>query len=338
MIKAPVAASAGRRVTIRDVAEAARVSRQTVTRAMNDMPGINAGTKERVLLAARELGYHPSRFGRGLVLHDHHTIGLVIDNLVNPYYPELSSAVVTRAAERGWTVVLMDCSGVDNQRDLIGQLADQVDALIGYVHLDYEELSRLLPGVPVVRIDAPDPTAVPGSVNFDLGRGMAEVVDHLLQRGVRRPVMLDSSRDESGLTERARQFIKLMQGHGISAPVLHAGGDQLSDGIRATTEIITTMPRTDAIMCFNDITAFGALKALRQHGREVPRDVRVVGVDGLAAGTYVTPMLTSLALDMTKVAAAAVDIALGRLDGSIAAGSRGARRKVRHKLVIREST
>ncbi|HEY9293075.1 MAG TPA: LacI family DNA-binding transcriptional regulator [Microlunatus sp.] len=325
-----------RRVTIRDVADAARVSRQTVTRAMNDMPGINAETKERVLQAARELGYHPSRFGRGLVLHDHHTIGLVIDNLLNPYYPEFASAVVARAAERGWTVVLLDCSEVDDQRTLIRQMLDQVDALIGYVHVDPSELDVLIPGLPVVRIDPGNPRQVPHCVQFDLDRGMAAVADHLLERGARRPVMLDSSPPDK-VTVRAREFVKHMKRRGVTAPVVHAG-DQLSDGIRATAEIIATLPDTDAIMCFNDITAFGALKALRQHRLEVPRDVRVIGIDGLAAGTYVTPQLTSLALDMTEVAAAAVDIALGRLDGKIGEGSRAARRKVRPKLVIRESS
>jgi DNA-binding LacI/PurR family transcriptional regulator len=84
--------------------------------------------------------------------------------------------------------------------------------------------------------------------------------------------------------------------------------------------------------------AFGALKALRQHRREVPRDVRVIGMDGVVADTYVTPQLTSLALDMDQVAAAAVDIALGRLDGTIASGARNARRRIRRQLVVRESS
>lgn len=120
--------------------------------------------------------------------------------------------------------------------------------------------------------------------------------------------------------------------------MVHAGGDQLEAGILATGEVLATMPRTDAILCFNDIMAFGALKALRQHHRDVPDDVRVIGIDGLVAGTYVTPQLTTLALDMTEVATHAVDVALGTLDGSIAPGSRAARRRVRHRLVVRESS
>ncbi|SDS43178.1 LacI family DNA-binding transcriptional regulator [Microlunatus soli] len=330
------AEGSARRVTINDVAHVARVSRQTVTRAMNDMPGISVATKDRVLGAARELGYHPSRFGRGLVRHDHHTLGLVISNLINPYYPELASAVVNHAAERGWSVVLLDSSGADQQRTMINQMGDQVDALIGYLALDRRELDVSMPGLPVVRIDAGDARHAPCGVRYDHGPGITELVDHLIGRGVRRPVMIDSS-PAGQFSTRARDFVKIMDDRGIDVPVLHTGGDQLEHGIRTTEEVIATMPRTDAIMCFNDITAFGALKALRQLGRDVPGDVAVVGMDGLAAGTYVTPQLTSLALDMTEVAALAVDIALGRLNGSIEPGSRAARPKVRHRLVIRES-
>ncbi|WP_195908929.1 LacI family DNA-binding transcriptional regulator [Microlunatus sp. Gsoil 973] len=318
------------------MAELARVSRQTVTRAMNDMDGISAETRQRVLEAARTLGYHPSRFGRGLVRHDHHTLGLVISNLLNPYYPEFASAVVARAAERDWNVVLLDCNGAEHERTMITRMADQVDALIGYIHLGREELDRRMPGVPVVWVDAAGKRDHPNGVVFDLRPGLQAAVDQLLAHGVQHPVMLDT-RSHDGPSDRAREFVRIMADHAVRARHVHAGGDQLQDGIEATGKIIQDLPKTDAIMCFNDIMAFGALKALRLQGRDVPGDVRVIGIDGLAAGTYVTPQLTSLALDMTDVAAAAVDIALGRLDGSIPDSSRRARRKVRHRLVIRES-
>lgn len=334
----PVATGGSRRVTIVDVADLSGVSRQTVTRAMNDMSGISADTKQRVLAAAQQLGYRPSRFGRGLVRRDHQTLGLVIDNLMNPYYPELASAVVARAAERGWTVLLLDCSGVDDQRAMLVRVADQIDAVIGYVVVDRQELDVTLPGVPVVRIDPRRPGPGLNRVEYDFRPGMADVVEHLLERGSRHPVMLDSSASGADLSERAQFFARAMKKRGLDVPVVHADGEQVEVGFRATEELITTFPDTDAIMCFNDIMAFGALKALRQHHRDVPGDVAVIGVDGLVAGTYVTPQLTSLSLDMTQVAELAVDIALGRLDGSIASGSRPAKRKIRHRLLIRESS
>src|SRR5699024_1704759 len=96
------------RVTITDVAAAAGVSRQTVTRAMNDMAEIAPATRTRVLQVARELRYRPSRVGREMVRGQRRTIGLMVHSLVNPYFPELASATVGAAARRGWNVVLAD--------------------------------------------------------------------------------------------------------------------------------------------------------------------------------------------------------------------------------------
>ncbi|HYI60142.1 MAG TPA: LacI family DNA-binding transcriptional regulator, partial [Microlunatus sp.] len=125
-----------RPATINDVAAAAGVSRQTVTRAMNAMPGISPETRDRVLVAARELSYRPSRFGRGLVKADHRMLGLVLDDLTNPFYPQLASAVTGAAAAAGWNVVLTDMTHAADRETLLADLAHQVDAVIGYVRLD----------------------------------------------------------------------------------------------------------------------------------------------------------------------------------------------------------
>ena len=96
------------RATILDVAAAAGVSRQTVTRAMNDMPGISASTRERVQRLAAELGYSPSRFAKGLVQGARTSLGLAIPDLTNPYFPAFASSVVEEATQRGWNVVVDD--------------------------------------------------------------------------------------------------------------------------------------------------------------------------------------------------------------------------------------
>ena len=90
--------TSARRATIIDVAARAGVSRQTVSRAMNDLPGISAATRDRVLAAAKELNYRPSRFGRGLVEQGPPTLGLVVGSLSNSYYAELGAAVVRACA------------------------------------------------------------------------------------------------------------------------------------------------------------------------------------------------------------------------------------------------
>ena len=182
-----------RPATINDVAAAAGVSRQTVTRAMNAMPGISAETRDRVLAAARELSYRPSRFGRGLVKADHRMLGLVLDDLTNPFYPQLASAVTGAAAAAGWNVVLTDMTHAADRETLLADLSRQVDAVIGYLRLDPDIQSRLFAGVPVVEIDPTRRQPLHGAVTFDLRPAMRDLVRHLAGQGVRRPLMVDQA-------------------------------------------------------------------------------------------------------------------------------------------------
>ncbi|MFC4138028.1 MULTISPECIES: LacI family DNA-binding transcriptional regulator [unclassified Microbacterium] len=324
----------GRRATIVDIATAVGVSRQTVTRAMNDMPGINEVTKQRVLDAARELGYRPSRFGRGLVKRDQQTIGLMVHNLTNPYYPELAAAVVAHAAERGWSVMLLDLSKIDDQRAYLTTLAPQVDALVGFVSIPHRELSLILPGVPVVEIAGPSDDLPEGwgGVEFDLEPGVREAVDHLLASGASRPVVLDSP-GALPASPRALLMVAAWQAHGITPTVIAASQDGVVAGEEATREHIDEIRGADAVMAFNDFCAFGAMKELRRQGLRVPDDIRVIGLDGLSAGTYTMPELTTMGVDMDEAAMAAVAVARSMLDGTP-----GPRRvRLSHRLILRES-
>ncbi|NNC12571.1 LacI family DNA-binding transcriptional regulator [Planctomonas sp. JC2975] len=326
-----------RRATIVDVASAVGVSRQTVSRAMNDMPGISARTKERVLEAARVLGYRPSRFGRGLVKRGQQTVGLMVNNLRNPYFPELAAAIVAHAARLDWSVLLLDTSGIDDQRELLSKLAPQVDALLGYVDLSKRELDLILPGVPVIRIDTTSHSGAAnwGGVQFDLLPGLREAIAHLRSRGVSRPLVLDSGGADGRPSLRARVIVKEWAAQGIDAPVLETGRDDVHSGEATTALHLDQVQSADAIMAFNDYTAFGAMKALRRNGIHVPEDIRVMGIDGLAAGTYTTPELTTLGVDMEEAAEATMSITRSLLDPAHSPGPRWQR--ISHRLILRES-
>ncbi|WP_460530347.1 MULTISPECIES: LacI family DNA-binding transcriptional regulator [Humibacter] len=326
-----------RRATIVDIASAVGVSRQTVSRAMNDLPGIRPQTKELVLEAARTLGYRPSRFGRGLVKRGQQTVGLMVDNLTNPYYPELAAAVVASAARLDWSVVLLDTSRIEDQRTLLSALAPQIDALLGYVNLGRRELESILPGVPVIGIDAafrPEGSQW-GGVEFDLAPGIREAVTHLLSHGVTRPLMLDSSVAGTAMSDRARLIADEWSSRGIEVTLVQAGRDDVGSAAEATASHLDLVRRSDAIMAFNDYSAFGALKTMHRYGIRVPEDIRIVGIDGLTAGTYTFPELTTLGVDMGDAAEVAMSIVRSLLDPDQSPASRWL--KVSHRLILRES-
>lgn len=327
------------RATIIDVASAAGVSRQTVTRAMNDMSGISPVTKRRVLDAARTLAYRPSRFGRGLVKPEHRTLGLLVTDLTNPYYPELASAVIGAASAMGWTVLVAEERHTSDRAAQLADLADQVDALVGYVYADsypLEEVDKRLAAIPLVRIDPPAGQPDHGVVGLNLRLALEQAIELLAGHGVRRPVMVDAHHGARP-TDRAELFCAGWAARGVEVRVVPAQTEQAdtADGGRAgIAAALAADPDIDAVLCFNDLMALGALGELRRRGIRVPDQIRVIGVDGLSLGTLVSPTLTTLAIDLTEVARQAVELAVGIESGGL---PRTARRTVSYRLLVRES-
>jgi DNA-binding LacI/PurR family transcriptional regulator len=129
-----------------------------------------------------------------------------------------------------------------------------------------------------------------------------------------------------------------MRNHGIDPPITRVIDNSMAAGAAGSQAILQDHPQADAIMAFNDVAACGTLKTLRRAGVDVPGKIKVAGFDGLGLGTYVSPELTTLALDIQGVAAAAVGLALGMAAGEIARIGPEARRRVAYRLVVRESS
>jgi len=317
-----------RRPTILDVAAAAGVSRQTVTRAVNGMEGISAATRARVLSAAEELGYRPSRFGRGLVTGGERQLGLVLDDLRNPYFPELAAAVVARAAAHGWNVLLVDAALADDPAELLESLGRQVDAVVGYFDTRVPDWIRGPGPLPVVTLgETIDPAL--GGVLLDDGPAMADLAAHLAEAGVRRPAVLDPW--ETGeFGDRGQRLRAVLEAHGMPVRAVRSAAVSADAAASAIAPHLVGPDAVDAVVAFNDIMAVGVLAACRRAGVTVPDRVRVAGIDGLPLGELVSPTLTTLAIDLDEVAREAVELAIG-------GGPPLATRVVRHRLVVRES-
>ena len=302
----------GQRVTINDVARAAGVSRQTVSRALNDKGEIDGSTKQRVLDAARELGYRPSRFARGLVRQDSTTIGLVIPDLLNPFFTEVAHGALEAARARGWHVIVYDTAdSIDQERGTLEVVVSQVDAVVGYFSLEEAELDAHLSGIPAVLIGREHHTERFSSIRIEGAAGVREAVDHLVARGHRRIGMLDhAGRSEPSI--RREWFADAMNAHGLAAGAVGNAVQSVEGGAEALKKLLDAHPDLTAVFTFNDIIAIGALRTARQLGRAVPGDLAVIGFDGLQLGTVVDPALTSVALDTARVGALAIEQA-GRL-------------------------
>jgi DNA-binding LacI/PurR family transcriptional regulator len=335
-----VASLAPKRAGIVDVAKMAGVSRQTVTRAINDMPGISPATKSRVLAAAKKLDYRPSRFGRGLVNNGTPSLGLVITDLTNPYFAYLASSVAKLATEHGWALVLMEDPHTDDgSGSRLREFSLQVDAIIGYLEMDAETIADTFRDMPVVSFNDEFRGGWRASVEIDFDPGMSSVLRHLRSTNRQRVVMVDRPA-KSGPSVRARSYERQSVALGMPTDILAAETDGRADmeiGTVVADQLLARADLPDAVICFNDAVAIGLLKQFQLAGVAVPEQCAIVGIDGLAIGTLVTPELTSLSLDVSEVASHAVEMVLDMAEGRHPLSEASMHRTVSSSLVLRGS-
>jgi LacI family transcriptional regulator len=328
--------SMAKRVTIHDVAALAGVSRQTVTRALNDMDGINHETKRRVLDASALLGYRPSRFARSLVAREKtRTLGLVVNSFRNPYYTEIAGDLLDCAASRNWQVIMASSESADEIAAL-RMLSPQVDVVVGHFWRPLEQIEEARDGMPVVVLDRTEHLPGMHSVELDLRAGIEEAVHALRAKGARNIGMIDSnfSLRQSSLyvpTARRCDFDELA-GPGASV----AGEESIRGGSLAFVELMRAHPYVDAVLVFNDLMAIGAIHAAHTLAIKVPDQVRILGIDGLTLGEAVHPTLSTISIDREALAARALDV-VDALAAVNFAETAPIRHVVRPRLLWRES-
>lgn len=299
-----------RRATINDVAQLAGVSRQTVSRAVNDKGEIDPATKERVLEAARLLDYRPSRFARGLVRKGAVTAGLVIPDLMNPFFPEVAAGVLEAAEQRGWQVVVWDSRTDDTrEREALDVLSHQADAVVGYFKNEDDVLARHLGGMPLVLLERGPQQTRFAAVGIDAAAGLEQGIAHLVRAGHRRIGMLDGGRiDAPG--PRREAFLAEVRRHGLPVDdnwIALSPEHSVAGGEVGMAQLLDARPEITAVFGFNDLIAIGAMRAARRRGLRVPDDLAVMGFDGLSLGELVEPALTTLHLDKRQLGRLAVE-------------------------------
>ncbi|MDP9793593.1 LacI family transcriptional regulator [Catenuloplanes nepalensis] len=305
-----------RRVTLKDVAKLAGVSHQTVSRAINDKGEIDPETRRRVLDAARELNYRPSRFARGLVSPGATTLGLIVSDVENPFFPELIAGVIEAAEERGWQVLISSTQNRDaREPELIRTLAAQADVVIGYLSAPDATLTAAAEGLPLVVLGRAVDEPAFGAVEVDTDVGVRAAIAHLVSRGHRAIGMIDCADD--GTPDRRPAFHAAMAGHGlpVADDAISGGTLTVEGGETAFVRLRAARPDITAVFTFNDLMALGVYRAARRLGVRIPEDCAVIGFDGLPLGELIDPPLTSVYLDKRRMGAIAVTEAARLLSG-----------------------
>lgn len=293
------------RVTLNDVAARAGVSRALVSIVMREAPGASAATRERVLTAARELGYRPDVRARSLGGQRSKLIGVMFGVGVGAFHFDLLEGLYAAAEEHDQNLIL---SAVTRGRDEAAALESLQDFRFdGLIMLGPPTAAPLLAGeLPVVvvgwHVDHPRVDVVRTSDDA----GMARAVDHLLTLGHRRIAHLDGGETLIGVARR-EAYVAAMAAHGLgpSTRVLPGGQAQI-DGQRAALQLLRDGDLPTAVITYNDDTAIAAMGVLAQQGIAVPRDLSVVGWDDSQVAALSLVGLTSVVQRPDELARLAV--------------------------------
>ncbi|WP_062529987.1 LacI family DNA-binding transcriptional regulator [Demequina rhizosphaerae] len=332
------------RASMSDVARLAGVSGQTVSRVANGSLNVSPETRQRVLEAMDSVGYTPNTAARALRSGSFDTIGVIAHRLARTGESSIVEAVVQAARGAGHTVTLLDIDSTEHEdvAEAASRLSHQaIDGLI-IIRAEIEDAGRLaLPaGLPVVVTDATFGGRLP-MVGADHAGGARAAVEHLL--GLGHPTVHHVAGPEDSIPARARLQVsrQVLEEHGITAPEPLRGDWSAASGRAAGEELLTRSDAT-AVFCANDEMAAGLMRAWSEAGREIPRDLSVVGFDDIPLAGYLTPPLTTVRQPFAAVGRRLVEELLARIAGTVPAaaleGSGEQAELVPCELVVRGST
>jgi LacI family transcriptional regulator len=310
------------RVTISDVARAANVSTQTVSRAINNKHEIRPETRQHVLAVAEELGYQPNGLARGLATDRTAALGIVVPDIANPFFVEIIRGAEDLALENGYNIFL--CNTIENpQREAaVLRLLEQkrVDGIVLCSScLPDDELQTLIVRHRAVAlVNRPLLPGAVGAVWADSEAGIRLAMQMLFSHGRRRIGLLSSPGNTHGRRARQAAYLAALEAHGIQADpalIAHCMPYQV-EGVAMARRLL--QHRTiDGLVCHNDLLAVGALQACAELAINVPSDVAVIGFDDIPLAALITPALTTLRVPSAELGRCAVQMLFEHLTSGV---------------------
>lgn len=304
--------------TIYDVAHAAGVSHQTVSRFLKGFEGIRPETRERVVRALDELGYRPNLTARSLKSGRSHRIGALTHELSNVGPSRVAEGASAAARERGYVLDLVsldaaDPRAIEESLELITQ-----HSLAGVLALSStDEMTRAFETtafrVPVF-IDAETDDADVNPRSALTRVGVPALIDHLAELGHRRFLHIAGPRMWSAARNRIVAYHAELEAHGFESVGVLPGDWSARSGYEAIAAL-PKLPEATAIVAANDQTALGAMLALKERGVRIPDDISVVGIDDIPEAAYFDPPLTTVRIDFEAQGRASVLRLIAQIEG-----------------------
>jgi len=336
--------------TIADVARLAGVSKSTVSRVLRgETHYIRAETCEKVLSSIAELDYRPSSVARSLVSKRTHTVGLLVSDVGNPFYPEVIHGVEDKAFAHGYQVFLCNTSydlqrGLTFIRSLVDRQVDGILVMTSSVSDDFvrELVDNRTAGVLLdwkLEQTLGDAGHI-GAIQVDFENGIRAAVEHLMALGHRRFAHVSGPLQLHTSCTRRDVFLDALEKHGIDKEqvLVIEGNLRIDGGRRALAEVLAPVQPPTAVFCANDLTAIGLVWAAKEEGLRVPEDVSVVGLDDIQLASEISPALSTVAMPRCKIGHMAMEMLIELLESPEMESKGQLQNQIETRLVIRQSS
>ncbi len=301
--------------SIKEVASEAGVSTATVSRVLSNKPYITSGVRNRVLAAVQKLGYRPNQVARSLRSQKSTIIGLIVSDVCNPFFTDVSRTVEDCAYAQGYSVFLCNSDG-DEKKELI-YLHEMFDKNVAGVIISptkktCENFNKLNFNIPMVIYDRTARGCVVDTITIDNIDASYHLTKHLISNGYKRLAGVFCN-EITGL-ERREGFEKAIKEADLEQPQIVMTPSKISTGYAATLKLLSLTPRPDAILATDNLVLEGSMQAIIERGLKIPNDVGLVGFDDVSWMTLVQPPITVIRQPTDEIGRMAVDLIIRRIE------------------------
>ncbi|WP_432408958.1 LacI family DNA-binding transcriptional regulator [Wukongibacter sp. M2B1] len=333
------------KITIKEIAKMAGVSTATVSKILNKKDkNISDSTRQKVLGIVKEHNYIPNTIARSLVTRQTKTIGLVIPDIANPFFPELARGAEDKANESGYNIIFCNTDdNIEKEEKYINMLIEKmIDGIIftqsAKRTMGFKNLN--LRSTPIVLIDRDmELEGVVGKVLVDNFAGAYEGVSYLLDKGYRKIAFITGALTTDTSVNRLNGYKNALIDFGIlyDDEYVLAGEYKSEWGFKAIEQLVNKETDFDAVFCGNDLIALSVIKALKNYGKAIPEDVGVLGFDDIYMSKFIEPELSTIRQPNYEMGYKAVEILINILENPT--GKNIERKLVLNtELIIRKST
>lgn len=320
--------------TIRDVAKQAGVSVATVSRVLNEKGYVHEDTRQKVEAAIHALNYTPNEVARSLYKRKSKLIGLLLPDIMNPYFPQLARGVEDRLQESDYRVIFGNSDErLQKEQDYIQTfLQNHVVGLISSTNHPEDTVYTEI-GIPVVFLDRTSNDSP--SVYADGREGGRLAAQELAQRGCRRITVMQGPANVRPAVERYEGAVEALEEKGIPYTTLKTTSFSHDEAENWAKMLFRQFPDTDGILASNDIVASAVLREAFRLGKKVPDDVQIIGFDDIPLSRLLTPSLSTIHQPAYEMGRAAAELLIGLMEGRIVT-----QRNIRYsvKFVERQTT